>query len=185
MQAKGKREIMGAAPNVGVGGIQASIGFPGNDALQLLTTLGSQYGGPRGLSSHEGFPQVGGGVAVLPHHQHPFSIGGPALTPIGSRAPPSLDSGGAYVGGTGGAYGVGSQYAGPRSGESSRHRHVFSFFSVSIASRISCSGKNCCQKLLFVFSGSGWVAVIIGFHAKVLLHATCLSFCWFLADIFS
>ena len=101
------------------------------------------------------------------------------------RQHPSLDSGGAYVGGTGGAYGVGSQYAGPRSGESSRHRHVFSFFSVSIASRISCSGKNCCQKLLFVFSGSGWVAVIIGFHAKVHLHATCLSFCWFLADIFS
>lgn len=57
-------------------------------------------------------------------------------------------------------------------------------FSVSVASRISCSAKNCCQKL-FVFSGSGWVAVIIGFHAKVLLHATCLSFCWFLADIFS
>lgn len=122
MQAKGKKEIMGAAPNVGVGGIQASIGFPGNDALQLLTTLGSQYGGPRGLSSHEGFPQVGGGVAVLPHHQHPFSIGGPALTPIGSRAPPSLDSGGAYVGGTGGAYGVGSQYAGPRSGIISRRK---------------------------------------------------------------
>ncbi|XP_034697473.1 uncharacterized protein LOC117923330 [Vitis riparia] len=122
MQAKGKKEIMGAAPNVGVGGIQASIGFPGNDALQPLTTLGSQYGGPRGLSSHGGFPQVGGGVAVLPHHQHPFSIGGPALTPIGSRAPPSLGSGGAYVGGTGGAYGVGSQYGGPRSGESSQHR---------------------------------------------------------------
>ncbi|KAL6333573.1 hypothetical protein AAG906_028758 [Vitis piasezkii] len=82
----------------------------------------AQYGGPRGLSSHGGFPQVGGGVAVLPQHQHPFSIGGPALTTIGSRAPPSLGSGGAYVGGTGGAYGVGSQYGGPRSGESSQHR---------------------------------------------------------------
>ncbi|WJZ96515.1 hypothetical protein VitviT2T_015195 [Vitis vinifera] len=99
---EGKKGNHGAAPNVGVGGIQTSIGFPGNDALQ----------------------PVEGGVAVLPHHQHPFSIGGPALTPIGSRAPPSLGSGGAYVGGTGGAYGVGSQYGGPRSGESSQHRYI-------------------------------------------------------------